>query len=135
MKKEDVPQDLGALGKVTKEVCYATDESGNYITSLSLGWDVKKTALDATWQEVEQRAIAARAKVKNNEASPLLFFLERSMMDITILSQYTGFWKWQVRRHLRPSVFQKLSESKLKRYADVFNVSVAELKTMSPDGN
>ena len=29
MKKEDVPQDLGALGKITKEVCYATDDQAN----------------------------------------------------------------------------------------------------------
>ena len=31
MKKEEiVPQDPGALNKVTKEVCYAVDNSGKY---------------------------------------------------------------------------------------------------------
>jgi hypothetical protein len=131
MKKEDVPQDLGALGKITKEVCYATDESGKYTTQLSNGWDVKATALDTAWQQVEERIAAAKQKVLNKEASPILFFMEKALMDIEILAGYTGFWQWQVKRHLKPDVFNSLSESKLQKYADVFNVSIADLKTMT----
>jgi hypothetical protein len=131
MKKEDVPQDLGALGKITKEVCYATDDSGKYTTQLSNGWDVKITALDAAWHEVEERIAAAKQKVLNNEASPILFFMEKGLMDIKILAGYTGFWQWQVRRHLKPEVFNSLSEKKLQKYAGVFNVSIPCLKTMT----
>jgi hypothetical protein len=131
MKKEDVPQDLGALGKITKEVCYATDESGKYTTQLSNGWDVKATALDTAWQQVEERIAAAKQKVLNNEASPILFFMEKALMDIEILAGYTGFWQWQVKRHLKPDVFKGLSENKLQKYAGVFNVSIADLKTMT----
>jgi hypothetical protein len=57
--------------------------------------------------------------------------MERGLMDIGIVSAYTGFWKWQVKRHLKPSVFKKLSDKKLQRYAGVFNVSIPELKTMT----
>jgi len=128
MKKEEVPQDLSALGKITKEVCYATDNSGKYVTELSKGWDVKITALDAAWQEVENRVEKARQKVLNNEASPLLFFMEKGLMDLNILAAYTGFWKWQVKRHLKPEVFKNLSEKKLQRYAEVFGVTVSDLK-------
>ncbi|MCC8425877.1 hypothetical protein [Mucilaginibacter sp. UR6-11] len=131
MKKEDVPQDLGALGKITKEVCYATDASGKYTTQLSNGWDVKSTALATAWQQVEKRIAAAKQKVLNNEASPLLFFMEKGLMDIQILAGYTGFWQWQVKRHLKPEVFNTLSDKKLQKYADVFNVSVPDLKTMT----
>jgi hypothetical protein len=46
------------------------------------------------------------------------------------VAAYTGFWKWQVKRHLKPAVFARLSEKKMKRYAEVFNVSVEDLKTM-----
>jgi hypothetical protein len=131
MKKEDVPQDLGALGKITKEVCYATDDSGKYTTQLSNGWEVKATALDTAWQAVEERIAEAKQKVVNNEASPLLFFMEKGLMDIQILAGYTGFWQWQVKRHLKPGIFNKLSDKKLQKYADVFNVSVSDLKTMT----
>src|ERR1035437_10993304 len=86
MKKDDVPQDLSSLGKITKEVCYATDNSGKYVTELSKGWDIKITALDAAWQDIEGRIAAAREKVLNGKASPLLFFMERGLMDIGILA-------------------------------------------------
>ena len=52
-------------------------------------------------------------------------------MDLAIVEGYTGFWKWQIKRHLKPSVFEKLSDRKLQRYADVFEVSVQYLKTMN----
>jgi len=130
MKKEDIPQHDGALNKLTREMVYVTDSAGNYITDLSSGWEVKATALDVAWEDIEQRISAARKKVLNKEASPLLFFMELRLMDTGIVSAYTGFWKWQVRRHLRSTVFNKLSEAKLQRYATAFNVSVTELKTM-----
>ena len=131
MKKEDVPQDMGALGKITKEVCYATDASGKYTTQLSNGWDVKSTALDAAWQQVEERIATAKQKVLDNEASPILYFMERGLMDIQILAGYTGFWQWQIKRHLKPEVFNSLSDKKLQKYAEVFNLSVADLKTIT----
>ena len=130
MKKEELPQDLGALGKITGEVCYVVDESGNYTTKLSNGWEVKSSALEVAWKDVEQRILSAKHKVENREASPILFFMELRVMDIGILAAYTGFWKWQVKRHLKYSVFEKLSEARLRKYAELFEVSVNELKTM-----
>ncbi len=56
-------------------------------------------------------------------------------MDMGILSDYTGFWKWQIKRHLNPAAFAKLSEKKLQKYAEAFNVSVEELKTMAVHEN
>jgi hypothetical protein len=131
MKKEEVPQDMSALGKITKEVCYATDETGKYTTQLSNGWDVKITALDKAWEEIDDRIKAAKQKVLNGEASPLLFFMEKGLMDIKLLAEYTGFWQWQVKKHLKPEVFKELSEKKLQKYAEVFNVSVNELQNMN----
>lgn len=130
MKKEEIPQDDGALNKLTKEVCYAVDESGKYTTELSTGWEVKKKALDVAWEDIEQRIEDARQKVLKGEASPILYFMELRLMDPAIVSAYTGFWKWTIKRHIKPAVFNKLSEEKLKRYAEAFNVTVPELKTM-----
>jgi hypothetical protein len=131
MKKEDVPQDLGSLGKITREVCYATDKDGKYTTQLSIGWDVKAQALDLAWQDIDQRIAIAKQKVLNKEASPLLFFMEYRLMDASILADYTGFWQWQIKRHLKPEVFDSLSDKKLQKYAEAFNVKVADLKSMN----
>ena len=109
MKKDEIPQDDGALNKLTREVVYAVDASGKYSTELSTGWDVKIKALDLAWEDIENRIEAAKQKVLNNEASPILYFLELRLMDLGILASYTGFWKWTIKRHLKPSVFNKLS--------------------------
>jgi hypothetical protein len=130
MKKEEIPQDLGALGKITGEVCYVVDESGKYTTVLSNGWEVKSSALDVAWKDVEQRISDATEKIKNQEASPILFFMELRVMDIGIVAAYTGFWKWRVKKHLKYTVFEKLKDATLTRYAELFEVSLEELKTM-----
>jgi hypothetical protein len=135
MKKEEIPQDDGALNKLTKEVVYAVDGSGKYSSELSTGWDVKTKALDLAWEDIEKRIETARQKVLNNEASPILYFLELRLMDMTILAAYTGFWKWTIKKHLKPAVFKNLSQQKLQQYADAFNVTVEELKTMKMHDN
>lgn len=131
MKKEEIPQDNGALNKLTREVVYAVDDSGKYSKELSSGWEVKIKALDLAWEDINKRIEAARQKVLNNESSPILYFLELRLMDMGILASYTGFWKWTIKKHLNPAVFNKLSDQKLQKYANAFNVSVEELKTMN----
>lgn len=128
MKKEDIPQDESALNKLTREVVYAVDASGKYVTGLSSGWDVKANALDIAWEDIEQRIENAKQQVLGNVASPLLYFMELRLMDISIVASYTGFWKRTVRQHLKPSRFKNLSDKKLQKYAAAFNITVEELK-------
>jgi hypothetical protein len=61
----------------------------------------------------------------------LLYLMEYKLMDIGILSDYTGFWKWQIKRHLKPEVFKKLSDKELKKYAEAFNIKIEDIKTMN----
>lgn len=131
MKKEEIPQDNGALNKLTKEVVYAVDNTGKYSAGLSTGWDIKTTALDAAWKDIEERVAAAKQKVISKQASPLLYFMELRLMDLGIVAAYTGFWKWTIKQHMKPAVFDRLSNKKLQHYATAFNVSIAELKTMT----
>lgn len=133
MKRTEIPQDQSALSGHVKELCYAVDEKGQYATGLSEGWEVKTNALDVAWEDIRKRVDEAAAKVRSGEASPILFFMELRLMDPAIVAAYTGYWKWTVKRHLRPAVFARLNEKQLKKYADLFEVSVEELKTMKQD--
>lgn len=128
MKKEDVPQDPSALLGVTRDVCYVKDKDGKYTTDLSIGWDVKKQALDNAWDDIKERVAEAVLKVKNGEISPVYYFMELKLMDVGLLSSYTGFWKLTIKRHFKPSVFQALSDEKLAIYARVFEITTGELK-------
>jgi hypothetical protein len=135
MKKEELPQDPSVLDKFTKDLCYVVDESGNYTTGLSRGWEVKAAALDLAWDDIKERIEDARQKALKGEISPLLFFMELRLMDMDTLAGYSGFWKWQIKRHMKPSVFNNLSPQKLQRYAKVFEVSVDDLKNVRGNEN
>jgi hypothetical protein len=39
-----------------------------------------------------------------------------------------GISIWRVKWHLRPGAFKRLNEKTLKKYADAFNITVAQLK-------
>lgn len=112
----------------TREVDYAVDESGKYTSVLSSGWEVKTSALDLAWDDIKLRVKEAEEKVRSGQASPVLFFMELRLMDPGILAAYTGYWQWQVKRHMKANVFNKLSDKKLQKYADLFEITLEELK-------
>jgi hypothetical protein len=128
MKKEDVPQDDSLLLEGnSRELCYAVDENGKYVKVLSTGWEPKDIALRQAIEFTGKRALEIKKKVENNQLSPIAYYLEKRMMDIRLLSQYTDILQWRVKRHLKPCVFKKLSHEILKKYADAFDITVDEL--------
>ncbi|WP_335965158.1 hypothetical protein [Galbibacter sp. PAP.153] len=129
MKKEEVPQDKSSLNTMNaKELYYAVDEDGNYTTAKSSGWEAKTIALKNAIQEINERIEAARQQVITGKASPIVYYMEFHKMEIGILSSYVGMCRWRVKRHFSPRNFKKLSIKVLQRYADVFEVSIEELK-------
>jgi len=129
VKKEEVPQDKGLLDSAqTKELTYAVDENGEYTTELSSGWDPKTIALSNAIKDIEERVALAKKRVENKETSPIEYYMELHKMDLPILSSYVGLWQWRVKRHFKPKNFQKLNQKTLEKYADVFDISIEELK-------
>ena len=49
-------------------------------------------------------------------------------MDVGLLAQHAGFFKWTVKRHFKPKVFAKLKPSTLEKYAVALKITVEELK-------
>lgn len=131
MEKEKVPQDKGNLIQNNlKELVYATDENGNYTTALSTGWEPKTIALSNSIDEINERIANAKEQVENGKVSPICYYMEINKMDITILASYVGMWKWRVKRHFKPNVFARLNNKILQKYADAFEISIAELKNI-----
>jgi len=128
MKKNELPQDKSFLEVMTREVCYCKGDDGKYGTELSTGWNVKHEALVEAWEDINKRIKSAKETVLKGEKSPVYYFMELNLMDVSILSAYTGLWKIKVKRHMNPKVFAKLNDKKLSIYAKVFNITVEELK-------
>jgi hypothetical protein len=132
MKTNEVPQDKSHLESVSREVYYAVDENGEYKKALSSGWDVKTIALENALEEIERRVEDAKRRVLKNKTSPIEYYMELHKMDVPVLASYVGTWQWRVKRHFKPSVFKKLSAKTLQKYADVFEVSIAQLQQIKP---
>ncbi|MEM9144171.1 MAG: hypothetical protein AAGA86_14370 [Bacteroidota bacterium] len=131
MKKKEVPQDKSTLESANiKDMVYAVDENGEYVTELSTGWEPKTIALDNAIQVIAERVADAKNRVRENQTSPIEYYMELHKMDLPILASYVGLWKWRVKQHFRPSVFKKLKEKTLRKYADVFEISVEQLKNI-----
>ncbi|MDA0765118.1 MAG: hypothetical protein O3A39_11850, partial [Proteobacteria bacterium] len=115
MKEEELPQDKSALENFTREICYVQGEDGKYITGLSTGWETKTIALDKQWEEINRRVKEAKQDCLAEKTSPIRYYLELRLMDISVLAGYTGFFQWQIKRHISPSVFKRLSKRRLQK--------------------
>ncbi len=136
MKKEEVPQDKSNLESANfKELCYAVDENGEYTTVNSSGWEPKTIALNNAIEDITERVQEAKQRVLNNETSPIEYYMEYHKMDLGILASYLGIWKWRVKRHFKPNVFNKLSTKTYQKYADIFEITIDQLKDISKHGN
>jgi hypothetical protein len=57
--------------------------------------------------------------------------MELKLMDIKILSGYTGISKWRIRRHLKMRNFLKMRPGFLEKYAIAFQLTPAELNDVN----
>ena len=128
MDKKDLPQHKSALEGYTKEVCYIKNSEGKYEAALSSGWDIKKVALDNAWSDIQEQVEQAKKEVLNGDKSPIHYFFVLQLMDFQVLSGYTGFWKFSIKKHMTAKGFKKLSDKKLAKYAKAFDVSIDDLK-------
>ncbi len=131
MNWSEIPQDKKAFrdgGQAPKKVLYVTREDGTYTQANSVGWEAENIALQQAWEEIDEQLKEAMEDVQTGRKSPLAYYMVLQRMDIGILAAYVSKWQWQVKRHLKPAVFNKLPENILQRYASVFGISVADLK-------
>jgi len=133
MKINEVPQDDAHMleGK-TKEIQYAVDENGNYTRVKSVGWEPKNIIMQQAWDEVNENIEMALNEVKAGKKSPIYYFMHKNIMTVSLLAEYTGFFGWTVNRHFKPSIFAKLSDKKLEKYAEAFQLNhIDELKNFN----
>lgn len=135
MKANEVPQDKGNYKNrdQSRKVVYATNESGDYTTVNSDGWEVEHLATIQAWDQATLELEEVLDDIRKGILSPLAYFMKKNLMDVGILSRHVGKWGWQVKRHLKAKGFAKLSETMLQRYADAFNTTVEAIRNFNPE--
>ena len=126
MRRKDVPQDQGLFGE-WKEVSYAVDDDGRYILVPSAGWEPANIANQMAWEFIKGEVGAVLAKIRAGVLSPLAYHMARHQMDPGLLAGYAGLSQWQVRRHMKPAAFRRISPALAGRYAATFRITPEEL--------
>jgi len=130
MKRDEVPQQNAKAFMGHSKLLYAQDENGHYVRAPSSGWEAEEIVLDQAIAEYEHQAADAWRRARQRQNSALEYHMYRERMDLVLLSQSTGYFKWRVRRHLRPGAFQKLSAKCRQRYADALGKTPEQLNTL-----
>ena len=130
MKEQEVPQDNNSIYRGQKRAVYATRNDGEYGVVTSSGWDVEEEATQQAVAELERLADEAYHLYQQGEASPLAYHMYTKRLDLLSLAQATGLFQWRIKRHFKPTVFAKLADKVLLRYADVMGITITQLKTV-----
>jgi len=128
MRHDEVPQDASAILQGERKALYALDQDGRYTVVPSSGWGAEETATAMAVAAYAQAAAEALARARAGQASPIEYHMYHHRLDSPTLAQETGLWHWQVKRHLRPGPFARLRERTLRRYAEVFGMTIDELR-------
>lgn len=127
MNLDAVPQEGNATLAGQRKAMYARDAQGRMVIAPSLGWEAEEIVTQQAVDALHEQAQAARTRVEANVASPLEYWMYARRMDVALLAQTSGFWRWKVRRHLRPEHFVRLSMKQIARYADALGITASAL--------
>lgn len=130
MDIDQVPQEGNRTMGGHKRAMYARDADGRIVIVASAGSEVDETVTMQALELISEQTETARQRVVAGETSPLEYWMYAQRLDLSQLSQVSGFWKWRIRRHFQPQRFAKLSGDILQRYADVMGITVEQLKKL-----
>ena len=135
MKVNEVPQDRRDFKQAEnmKKLVYAVDKEGKYTGVSSAGWEVENFATRQAWDDIDETLRQTAADVRAGKVSPVLYYMHKNLMELSLLANYVGKWQWQVKRHFKPEVFRKLKPGLLTTYARIFNITIDELVNFGKD--
>ena len=127
MREREVPQEVNRSLAGHRKAVYAVADDGRLRLVPSQGWEVEEIVTRQAVEDLERHAEEARARALAGAASPLEYHMYRARMDVALLSQATGIWRWRVRRHFRTGVFARLPLALRRRYAEALGIPVETL--------
>ena len=128
MDLDNVPQEGNRTLAGHKKAVYAKDADGHIVAVASTGWEVEEIVTSQAVEEMNALADSARQNVLNGLSAPLEYWMYARRMDLALLAQSTGIWRWRIRRHFRPAIFARLPGSLLIRYAQALGLTVRQLQ-------
>jgi hypothetical protein len=123
--KEDPAEEK--LYTYNRELFYHFDKEKGFTKAADYQNNSNQVIIKQSWDAAEERLNEVRQKVEAGILSPVSYYMEKRLLEVPMLAAYMEIGAWRVKRHLKPKVFKKLSRATLKKYADIFDISVEEL--------
>lgn len=122
MKEKDVFVD----DKRRQLILYVEKEDGSY-GSFQTGSYITRHYIDDYFLKINNLKNALAEKLKAGKISPVYFYMTLLDMTAKELASRVGVSKFSVNRHLNLIHFKKIKLNVLKRYADFFEVPIANM--------
>ena len=111
-----------------RELSYSYENGGNFEKRVGFHGDADRLILQQAWDLFNERIEEARQRVIAGKASPVVYYMEKNLLDPMNLSMMAGISLWRVKWHFKPGVFNRLREKTLLKYAAAFNITIDQLK-------
>ena len=113
-----------------RELLYDYKDGGEFEKNIGFHGEPDRVSLQQAWEVFDERISEAKNRVLAGKASPIVYYMEKNLLDPLNLSMMAGIAVWRVKWHLKPGVFKRLKRSTLEKYATAFNISVDELSNV-----
>lgn len=130
MDINNVPQDDSSTYAKNLKAIYAKDEDGSVKVVGSSGWSAEETVTKQALEDLLEHEAEAYCEVKKGLKSPLYYYMYSIRMDLQVLSESTGFFKWTISRDFKPEIFDKISDKRLAIYAEALGIESEKLKEL-----
>jgi hypothetical protein len=127
--KDEVTDEHTLIYTYNRELFYHFDQETGFTQKVDYQNPDNQVIIKQSWDAAAQRLEEVKQLVIIGKASPIAYYMEKILMEVPMLAAYMEMPKWRVRRHMKSSVFKKLTPEILAKYAAIFEIPVDELMT------
>ncbi len=111
-----------------RELSYSYQDGGKFEKTVGFHGEADRLILQQAWDLFQERIEDARQRVLAGKASPVVYYMEKNLLDPLNLSMMAGISLWRVKWHFKPGVFKRLKNKTLLKYAEAFNITLDQLR-------
>ncbi|BAS68337.1 MAG: hypothetical protein DSY43_03120 [Gammaproteobacteria bacterium] len=131
MSNNKISNKIDDIYENNQKIIYTINKQGQIKSTTGTGCDAEINALKEAIKEIEYNTKIALEQVKLSKISILAYHMHHQRLDVTMLAQATGQFKWQVKRHFKPNIFKRLPLKILRKYAVALDIDVNTLQNIS----
>ena len=110
-------------------ILYVEKEDGNY-EPMQTGSYLTKNFLDDYQLKRKNLEEALKKQIYSGEISPIYYYMVLEDLTLSELSSRVGIRKGKVKKHLEAKEFEAIPEETLRKYCDVFNVTINDIRNL-----